>query len=197
MKEMGDPAYEQMFYDIAPRVNAILWNSFFVMIACLILGILAMSFFNSKSWACIKNQSMSGRHFRKMFILNLLWYFSWSALALLSLLLFSTPFAISALIILLVLFYISDFALRAVFEEEKSILENLKIFLHFFFRDFKKMLLFFLYSIILAFILLVFTGLISNVSSDFAAMILLFFLLVHMSFSRICMFIFYERFRRP
>lgn len=126
MKLMGVPGYEDALADLQPQITNALWSVTLIMIASALLFIFFLTILYGKAWSIIKRERASLRHFKKLFLVNMLWFLGWFMILLLTSFAFTENIVVYIVAVELVFLLLSDFVMRSLFSERENVLKLLK-----------------------------------------------------------------------
>jgi hypothetical protein len=155
---------EQAFYDAVaeniPAFDKILWWSLAIILLGSLILLFLIALFYGKAWCVGLKKKFNPKFLKKYYLLNLLWLLFWLIILLLTVNIFVTAIAAIILLVEMLLFFYLDPILRAMFDDDKSLLRNFAEL----FRIGKRIhwfVFFIISSIIIAFILMAIAGIIT------------------------------------
>jgi hypothetical protein len=130
LSQAGDTAsVESLMVEYAPQILRLFWLSFLVVVIASLLALFFISVFYNKSWSLAKGKQVNGRSVRRNFLINFLWGAFWIFTLTLTSMIFKPGLAVGVIIFFeMVLFYYLDFMLRAAFDEQRSVWQNIAAF---------------------------------------------------------------------
>lgn len=129
LKQAGDQqAFENAMIEVGPAITKVIWTLLAILLISFILLVFLVSLFYGNAWLSCMKKSFNNIFFRKYFMINMIWFLSWTVITLLIIFLLAPHVALILLIVEMVLFFYLDPVMRTVFDESKSLLSNLKRF---------------------------------------------------------------------
>jgi len=129
LKESGnEQAFEEAVVEFGPTITRVMWILLAIIVVSFILLVFFISLFYGNAWLSGLKKKFNNLFFRKYFIMNLIWFLFWIIITLLIIFLLSPQMALVFLFIETILFLYLDPAMRAVFDENKSLWSNLRKF---------------------------------------------------------------------
>jgi len=160
LKQADEQAFNDAVAQYGPVLNKIFWWSLVIILLGTFILLFLIALFYGNAWCVALKKKFSAKFLKKYYLLNLLWALFWLIILLLTVNIFVTAIAAIILLIEMLLFFYLDPVLRAVFDDDKSLLRNFAEL----FRIGKKLhwfIFFIISAIIIAFILMAIAGIIT------------------------------------
>jgi hypothetical protein len=124
-KDLGDPTYLARANEISPYVYKFLWTALGVIVAGFVLFVFILTIFYGKSWSKIQGRQYTGLYFKRLLLINLVWFIIWILIVFLTMGLLSPVLGGMLFVIEMLVFVWCDSILRAMYDESKSLLRNI------------------------------------------------------------------------
>ncbi|MBN2052007.1 hypothetical protein JW756_00715 [Candidatus Woesearchaeota archaeon] len=115
----------QKIIELTPLMNRVLWHFLIALLVAFLLVMFLLSWFYGKSWSVFLQKKPGPKHLINLFLLNTVWFIFFTVLLALTMAAFKPMVAAVVSLIILVLIFYLDPVMRALFDDKKTVWNNI------------------------------------------------------------------------